>query len=449
MDPPGHEHLLSGPAEVVAKELEKLERRLLSKDAGEILEKLAASPALMDAFKTGSIRGNSIFMHCVLRNHTLVCDWLIRSGVNVNQRDANGSTALHKACRAGNPETVKLLLQNGADITIASNHGFTPVMEATMAHRTLILELLLDHLFSPRGGRRSGCDGGGKKEEEDEEGDEDEAERARRIDTALNARQYKGQTALYITASTPDLREEAALLLQAGASPFIGDKDGTLPVQRAQQPKFFVERLEEAMREPQRAWRMAQARAVLDARQALQAALCCREEEGGEEEGQRGKASECKVLATDAVLKVVPACFHDRLVRRLEEEEAREEGGGEVGGKKGRKSRSGCGGLLDALPSVEWTPEEQEERVVPGVEAVRFESPVPWWLRAAAARAVIAAAAATAEKEKAKREPLLATMAFVMEGGLKEELWVELRELMCVPYDGAARSGLGEAGKWW
>jgi hypothetical protein len=36
-------------------------------------------------------------------------------------------------------------------------------------------------------------------------------------------------------------------------------------------------------------------------------------------------------------------------------------------------------------------------------------------------------------------------MAFVMEGGLKEELWVELRKLMCVRYDGAARAGLGEA----
>ena len=36
-----------------------------------------------------------------------------------------------------------------------------------------------------------------------------------------------------------------------------------------------------------------------------------------------------------------------------------------------------------------------------------------------------------------------------MEGGLKEELWVELRKLVCVRYDGAARAGLGEAGNWW
>jgi hypothetical protein len=344
--------------------------------------------------------------------------------------DVYGSTALHRACRRGATNIVKLLLEHGAGIATAGwTYGYNSFMEATTAHRTLVLELLLNHLLSSCG--RRGKSGASGNKEEEEGGHE--AERVRRISSVLNARQHKGQTALAISASSPGMREEAALLLQAGASPFIPDNDGHLPVDRArlaQQPVFFMNILEEAMREPQRAWRLAQARAVLDARQALHGVLAGgEEEEDGKERGGKEGTKEGGVLE---IMKVIPACFRNRFVRRLGEEENREEEVPKEGGKKGGKegARTLSDGLLEALPSVEWTREGQEE-----------EEPI-------AGGAATAAAAAFIKKEE-KRRRLLATMAFVMEGGLKEELWVELREYFCVRYDGAAWARLGEAGKWW
>jgi len=45
----------------------------------------------------------------------------------VNQRDSNGRTPLHDACTSGCPESVRLLLKAGADITILDNNKRTPL----------------------------------------------------------------------------------------------------------------------------------------------------------------------------------------------------------------------------------------------------------------------------------------------------------------------------------
>jgi len=127
----------------------------------------------------------------------------------------------------------------------------------------------------------------------------------------LNARQTQGQTALAISTRSPGNGEDAALLLQAGASPFIPNNLGFLPVLNAQiaHNPVLQRRFEEAMGEPERVWRLAQARAVLDARQALQGVL----EVGGEEEedmqeggGEEEQgAKEGGILTMNEILKVV------------------------------------------------------------------------------------------------------------------------------------------------
>ncbi|KAJ5091685.1 hypothetical protein NUU61_006555 [Penicillium alfredii] len=45
----------------------------------------------------------------------------------INQRDETGQTPLHYACRSGRTESVKLLLQAGADAKIADNSSWTPL----------------------------------------------------------------------------------------------------------------------------------------------------------------------------------------------------------------------------------------------------------------------------------------------------------------------------------
>ena len=448
MDAPGPQHHQPGDDHPGAQShLEKLKRTLGLKDFQAADALVAADPSLLHQHFASDWPP---LMYMVQSETPAVCEWLLKRDLDVNEEDTCGSTALHKACRRGDRRIINMLLEKGADITIAGTYGYNPVMEATTAHSTVALGLLLDHLLSRRGRRKSSGADGEKKEEKEKEEEENEEERGQRINTVLNARQYRGQTALAISASFPGLREEAALLLQAGASPFVPDNDRRLPVHKARlahQPDFFGKRLKEAMREPQRAWRLDQARAVLDARQALQGVLVGGEDEGGGEKKQEAK--EGRVLAIDEFLKVVPACFRNRLMRRVEEEEKREEevgkGEGKEGGKGGGRTLSDYRrlGFLEALPFVEWTHEghEEEEPLLGGAAAGAAVR--------AAARAATSAAAAITKRDENRIKKELATMAFVMEGGLKEELWVEVREYMCVHYDGAARAGLGEAGKWW
>ncbi|XP_055308476.1 uncharacterized protein LOC129572532 [Sitodiplosis mosellana] len=46
-------------------------------------------------------------------------------GVNVNERDANGDTVLHRAASAGQMEEAQKLLDEGADPKIRNNIGLT------------------------------------------------------------------------------------------------------------------------------------------------------------------------------------------------------------------------------------------------------------------------------------------------------------------------------------
>jgi hypothetical protein len=135
----------------------------------------------------------------------------------------------------------------------------------------------------------------------------------------------------------------------------------------------------------------------------------------GEGEVQEGKASEGEELATDRIVEIVPTCVQGRVVAWLAEEV-------KEGGKEGGGPMSECRRLLDVIPSVEWT------------------APRPCTTKRKQSTA------AGAEK----KERPLATMAFVMEGGLKPDLWVEFKRLnMCVRYDGAARRESCVSWKWW
>jgi ankyrin repeat protein len=70
---------------------------------------------------------------------------LLDKGADVNARDMDGNTALDWAAGQGYVEIVKLLLDRGADVNVKDKMlGFTPLMTATRSGHTEIAKLLLD-----------------------------------------------------------------------------------------------------------------------------------------------------------------------------------------------------------------------------------------------------------------------------------------------------------------
>jgi len=69
---------------------------------------------------------------------------LLDKGADVNVRDADGNTALDWAAGEGQLEIVKILLDKGADVNVKGMLGFTPLMAATTHGHTEIVKILLD-----------------------------------------------------------------------------------------------------------------------------------------------------------------------------------------------------------------------------------------------------------------------------------------------------------------
>ena len=70
-------------------------------------------------------------------------DRLLELGFAVDTRDHQGATALLHACGAGQREVAALLLDKGADATLAATNGMTPLAAAVGARREALVTLLL------------------------------------------------------------------------------------------------------------------------------------------------------------------------------------------------------------------------------------------------------------------------------------------------------------------
>ena len=69
---------------------------------------------------------------------------LLDSGADPRQRDINGSTALHAAARGGQLQVMKLLLSSGADPDLADEQGRRPLYEAASAGSMECCRLLIE-----------------------------------------------------------------------------------------------------------------------------------------------------------------------------------------------------------------------------------------------------------------------------------------------------------------
>lgn len=113
----------------------------------------------------------------------------------VSARDANGSTLLHHAIGYGSLDTVKLLLDAGADVNAANRRRSTPLHWAL--HDEAKVRLLLS-----RG-------------------------------AAINTKQVEGRTPLYIAASMGNAASLVTLLLENGANPSLATANGMTPLMAA------------------------------------------------------------------------------------------------------------------------------------------------------------------------------------------------------------------------
>ena len=70
---------------------------------------------------------------------------LIERGADVNQTKVKGHTPLSGAASGGHADVVKLLLENGGDVNQARNKGCTPVWAASFEGHTAALTLLIEN----------------------------------------------------------------------------------------------------------------------------------------------------------------------------------------------------------------------------------------------------------------------------------------------------------------
>ena len=69
---------------------------------------------------------------------------LVQNGVNINERDSNGSTPLMHAVSERKFEVAKYLIESGADLKVKDNYGYDVLIHAIEKHQIEIMKLLID-----------------------------------------------------------------------------------------------------------------------------------------------------------------------------------------------------------------------------------------------------------------------------------------------------------------
>lgn len=90
------------------------------------------------------VAGINALMSAVANNDVNGVKFFSKAGrALINQKNFGGATALHVAAREGNTEIAKTLIENGADVNVVDNEGWTPLMRASLAGNKDIVALLL------------------------------------------------------------------------------------------------------------------------------------------------------------------------------------------------------------------------------------------------------------------------------------------------------------------
>ena len=85
----------------------------------------------------------------VTKQDTQTARALLAEGVDVNAPAVDGSTALHWAVHRGAHELVDLLIDAGADVTVANRYGVRPLSLASVNGNADVIEALLEAGANP------------------------------------------------------------------------------------------------------------------------------------------------------------------------------------------------------------------------------------------------------------------------------------------------------------
>jgi uncharacterized protein len=149
---------------------------------------------------------------------------LLRQRVDVNAAERDGMTALHWAVRADDVETAQMLIRGGANVNAANHYGITPLSIAATNANARIVEALLK---SGANASREGPDGETVLMTAARAGNPDIVRALIARGAQVNATErWQGQTAL-MWAAAENNAAAVNVLVEQGADPDIRSKELT------------------------------------------------------------------------------------------------------------------------------------------------------------------------------------------------------------------------------
>lgn len=111
-------------------------------DTARVKELTTQNADTKNDINTGDL--TAALMLATFNDHNETVKFLIEKGADVNGKMNNGKTALMLAAGQGHVDIVKLLLDKGADVNAKTNNGETALIPAVFKGDTNIIKLLLD-----------------------------------------------------------------------------------------------------------------------------------------------------------------------------------------------------------------------------------------------------------------------------------------------------------------